>query len=95
MNLTSLEDVVTAATTVNDIGVLAAALKTLLKRDLAEPMLASKLANDEDPLAMLDPGKNTLGYLYILSVCFLCLKPQNANRRRFDLHLSNAYIDSL
>jgi COP9 signalosome complex subunit 3 len=94
MNLTSLEDVVTAATTVNDLAALAVALKALLKRDLAEPMLASKLANDEDPLALLDPGKNTLGYLYILSVSFLCLKSRNANRRPLDLHLSNAYIDS-
>lgn len=83
MNLNSLEDVVTAATTVTDLGALAAALKTLLKRDLAEQILASKLANDEDPLALLDPGKNTLGYLYILSVSFRSLKspmPQQAPR---------------
>lgn len=68
MNLNSLEDVVTAATTVTDLAALVQALKNLLKRDLAEQLLASKLANDEDPLALLDPRSNTLGYLYILYV---------------------------
>ena len=71
MNLASLEDVVTAATTVNDAGTLALALKAFLKRDVAEPTLASMLPNDQDPLALLNPQENTLGYLFILSVFLL------------------------
>ena len=66
MNLSTLEDVVTAATTINDPAVLASALKTFLKRDVAEHLLASSLPNDVDPLSVLNPNANTLGYLYIL-----------------------------
>jgi COP9 signalosome complex subunit 3 len=66
LTLASLEDVVTAATTVNDHGKLALALRNFLKRDIAEHLLASFLPNDQDPLDMLDPKANTLGYLYIL-----------------------------
>lgn len=66
LNLSSLEDVVSAATTITDPGKLASSLKGFLKRDIAEHLLASLLPNDEDPLDMLDPKTNTLGYLYIL-----------------------------
>jgi len=83
MNLGSLEDVVTAATTINDAGTLSMALKAFLKRDVAEHLLASSLANDQDPLALLNPRDNTLGYLYILSV-FPCrvVQCRRAKRRR-------------
>ncbi|KIM24188.1 hypothetical protein M408DRAFT_331937 [Serendipita vermifera MAFF 305830] len=67
MNLASLEDVVTAATTVSDAATLSMALKAFLKRDVAEPTLASMLANDQDPLALLNPLENTIGYLFILT----------------------------
>ncbi|KAG8832576.1 hypothetical protein FRC17_001087 [Serendipita sp. 399] len=67
MTLSSLEEVVTAATTVTDSAVLANALKGFLKRDVAEHLLASALPDDVDPLAILNPTTNTLGYLYILT----------------------------
>ncbi|KAG8801798.1 hypothetical protein FRC16_011113 [Serendipita sp. 398] len=67
MSLTNLEDVVTAATTVTDSAVLANALRNFLKRDVAEHLLASSLPDDVDPLAILNPTTNTLGYLYVLT----------------------------
>lgn len=53
--------------TVNDPVALASALKAFLKRDIAEHLLASSLPNDVDPLTVLNPTANTLGYLYILT----------------------------
>lgn len=94
MNLSSLEDVVTAATTIHDAGTLAMALKAFLKRDVAEHLLASALPNDQDPLAMLNPLENTLGYLFILSVSLCrviwCLK---AKRRRHCLIVAKLISD--
>jgi COP9 signalosome complex subunit 3 len=66
MNLATLEDIVTAVTTVTDQAALAQGLKSFLKRDVAEAILASSLPNNEDPLAVLDPRSNTIGYIYIL-----------------------------
>lgn len=83
LNLASLEDVVTAATTVNDAAALSMGLRAFLKRDVAEPMLASMLPNDQDPLALLNPHENTLGYLFILSVVSCrVLRCPVAKRRR-------------
>ncbi|CAG8704261.1 16695_t:CDS:2, partial [Acaulospora colombiana] len=78
MNLATLEDIVTAATTIPDQGVLAQGLKSFLKRDVAEAILASSLPNNEDPLAVLDPRSNTIGYIYILYVIRVLLSMASA-----------------
>lgn len=66
MSLNNLEEVISASTTINDHGKLAAALRAFMKRDVAESILASTLPNDIDPFTVLNPNENTLGYLYIL-----------------------------
>jgi COP9 signalosome complex subunit 3 len=66
MSLNNLEEVISASTTTNDHGKLAAALRTFMKRDGAESILASNLPPDVDPFTVLNPNENTLGYLYVL-----------------------------
>ncbi len=66
MNLNNLEEVIAASTTTSDHGKLATALRTFMKRDVAESILASTLPNEVDPFTVLNPNENTLGYLYVL-----------------------------
>ncbi|KAM5541026.1 hypothetical protein V8D89_005337 [Ganoderma adspersum] len=63
--LPSLDDVLTQITT--NAHNLASYLKTFAPRDVRETILASTLGSGQDPLAVLDPQTNTLGFLYILS----------------------------
>lgn len=70
MILSTLEDVLNASVSVTDHRELASLLKQFLKRDIAEQLLASALQNDVDPLTLLAPDTNSLGYLYILYVTF-------------------------
>ena len=64
--LPSLDDVLTQITT--NAQHLASYLKTFAPRDVRETILASTLGSGQDPLTVLDPQTNTLGFLYILYV---------------------------
>ena len=64
----SLEDIITRITgaqTIPDILNLQAYLTSSLNKH-TEGVLASILQGGQDPLALLDPVTNTLGYLWIL-----------------------------
>jgi hypothetical protein len=45
---------------------IASGLRGLVKRDGGENILVSFLPGNTDPLTVIDPVNNTLGYLYIL-----------------------------
>ncbi|TBU54939.1 hypothetical protein BD310DRAFT_826881 [Dichomitus squalens] len=65
--LPSLDDVFTQITTNPNVANVASYLKTFAPREVRETILASALGSGQDPLTVLDPHRNTLGYLYILS----------------------------
>ena len=65
-NQITIAAVVDAITSVQDDALLAQTLKTCSTRDLREIALASLLDDQRDPLDILDPANNTLGYLYLL-----------------------------
>ena len=51
-------------------------LKTISKADSREQLIAGVLPSGQDPLDILDPEAQTLGYLYILlsvSYCMVCV----------------------
>ncbi|KAI9058652.1 hypothetical protein FKP32DRAFT_1596958 [Trametes sanguinea] len=63
----SLDDVLNQITTTNNLNSLNHYLKTFAPKESRDTILASILATGQDPLSVLDPQRNTLGYLYILS----------------------------
>ncbi|KAI1791382.1 hypothetical protein LXA43DRAFT_1011288 [Ganoderma leucocontextum] len=63
--LPSLDDVLTQITTHSPN--LASYLRSFAPREVRETILASTLGSGQDPLTVLDPQRNTLGFLYILS----------------------------
>ncbi|RPD63474.1 hypothetical protein L227DRAFT_497116 [Lentinus tigrinus ALCF2SS1-6] len=65
--LASLDDVVQHITSSNNPSTLKAYLNSFAPKESRETILASTFAGGQDPLALLDPSRNTLGYLYILS----------------------------
>ena len=66
--LASLDDVLTHITTATNPNTLNHYLKSFAPKDVRETILASTLGSGQDPLTVLDPSRNTLGYLYILYV---------------------------
>ena len=64
----SLDDILTRITTETNQHTLNVYLKS---KDVPSSVLAGTLSNGQDPLAVLDPHRNTLGYLYILYVLHL------------------------
>ncbi|KAH9912361.1 uncharacterized protein BXZ73DRAFT_93201 [Epithele typhae] len=63
----SLDDVVTRITTTPPTAQLAQFLRTFAQKETRDAVLASTLGSGQDPLAVLDPVRNTLGYLFVLS----------------------------
>ncbi|KAH9886665.1 hypothetical protein C8Q73DRAFT_714825 [Cubamyces lactineus] len=63
----SLDDVLQQITTSNNPSALNHYLKTFAPKESRDTILASTLSSGQDPLSVLDPQSNTLGYLYILS----------------------------
>ena len=76
--LPSLDDVLTQITI--HAPNLSSYLKTFAPKEVRETILASTLGSGQDPLSVLDPHRNTLGYLYILYVRHSIL--QRSLRRR-------------
>ena len=64
----SLDDVLQQITTSNNPSTLNHYLKTFAPKESRDTILASTLSSGQDPLSVLDPQSNTLGYLYILYV---------------------------
>ena len=65
-NQITIAAVVDAITSVQDDVLLAHTLKACSTKDLREIAFASLLDDQRDPLDILDPANNTLGYLYLL-----------------------------
>lgn len=63
-----LEAVVADITTTTSSQHLLTSLRSLIKRDVGETILASLMPGGQDPLSVLDTHVNTLGYLFILYV---------------------------
>ncbi|KAF4581663.1 hypothetical protein EYR40_002674 [Pleurotus pulmonarius] len=63
----SLDSIIQQITTSNNIRTLDQTLRNSLPKEARETILASMLPGGQDPLAILDPRVNTLGFLYILS----------------------------
>lgn len=53
-------------TTTEDPKVLSDKLRHSPSKEARETILASMLQSGQDPLSVLDPERNTIGYLYIL-----------------------------
>lgn len=66
--LASLDDVLTHVTTTTNPSSLNLYLKSFAPKEVRDSILASLLGSGQDPLTVLDPERNTLGYLYILYV---------------------------
>jgi len=67
----TLESVITEITTATSPKSLLVSLRNFAKRDIGDAILASTLGGGQDPLSILDPYVNTMGYLYILSARLL------------------------
>ncbi|KAI0633148.1 hypothetical protein C8Q77DRAFT_1058791 [Trametes polyzona] len=74
--LASLDDVLQHITTSSNPSTLHHYLKSFAPKDVRDTILASTLASGQDPLSVLDPQRNTLGYLYILSARLHSLSAQ-------------------
>jgi hypothetical protein len=61
-----LESVINDITTSTSPQLLLASLRSLVKRDVGDAILASVMPGGQDPLSVLDTHANTLGYLFIL-----------------------------
>ena len=61
----SLEELIQLVMLEPDVSRISQTLRSLTK----DTVLVSLLAGGQDPLELLSPGANTLGYLYILYVC--------------------------
>lgn len=64
----SLDDVLHQLTTSTNLNNLHHYLKSFAPKESRDIILASTLSSGQDPLSVLDPQRNTLGYLYILYV---------------------------
>ena len=64
----SLDDVLNRITTSDNLSSLNGFLKSFTPKESRETILSSTLGSGQDPLDVLDPQRNTLGYLYILYV---------------------------
>lgn len=62
----SLDNILTQITTSNNLSALNHTLKHFASRDVRDTILGSTLSSGQDPLSVLDVGRNTLGVLYIL-----------------------------
>ena len=62
----TLDSLVNEITSTNNMGALSQHLRNFATKDIRETILASSLSSGQDPLSILDPEVNTLGYLYIL-----------------------------
>lgn len=71
--LPSLDDLFQHITTNNNPTSLNSYLKSFAPKDIRETILSGTLGSGQDPLTILDPSINTLGYLYILYVLFSLL----------------------
>ncbi|KAI0820144.1 hypothetical protein BC628DRAFT_1399117 [Trametes gibbosa] len=65
--LASLDDVLQQITTSTNPNTLHHYLKSFAPKEVRDVILASTLSSGQDPLSALDPERNTLGFLYILS----------------------------
>ncbi|EIW56333.1 uncharacterized protein TRAVEDRAFT_127525 [Trametes versicolor FP-101664 SS1] len=63
----SLDDVLHQLTTSTNLNNLHHYLKSFAPKESRDIILASTLSSGQDPLSVLDPQRNTLGYLYIIS----------------------------
>ncbi|CDO75711.1 hypothetical protein BN946_scf184493.g9 [Trametes cinnabarina] len=63
----SLDDVLNQITTTSSSSSLNQYLKSFAPKESRDTILASTLSSGQDPLSVLDPRSNTLGFLYILS----------------------------
>jgi hypothetical protein len=68
-----LESVIADITTSISPEELLTSLRSLVKLDVGESILASALPGGQDPLTVLDTHANTLGYLFILFVEYFSL----------------------
>ena len=68
----SLDSIIQQITTSNNIRTLDQTLRNSLPKEARETILASMLPGGQDPLAILDPRVNTLGFLYILCALTYC-----------------------
>ena len=64
--LASLDDVIQHITTSSNPQNLKSYLNSFAPKESRETILASTLGSGQDPLSVLDPAINTLGFLYIL-----------------------------
>ncbi|KIY73672.1 hypothetical protein CYLTODRAFT_386258 [Cylindrobasidium torrendii FP15055 ss-10] len=63
----SIDNIFHHITTSNSPGALNHTIRSTLPKEGRDLILASPLASGQDPLSVLDPHTNSLGYLYILS----------------------------
>jgi len=61
-----LESIVADITTSTSPSQLLNRLRAVVKREVGETILASVLPGGQDPLTVLDPQANTLGFLFLL-----------------------------
>jgi COP9 signalosome complex subunit 3 len=64
--LQSLDDILAYIVSSPPSSTLNDKLGAVAKKEYGEAVLASVLHGGQDPLAALDPARNTIGYLYIL-----------------------------
>ena len=62
----TMDQVLHDITTTEDPKLLNDKLRHSPSKDARETILASMLQSGQDPLSVLDPERNTIGYLYIL-----------------------------
>ena len=65
-HLQSLDDILAYIVSGPPPSTLNDRLATVAKKEYGEAVFASVLHGGQDPLAALDPARNTIGYLYIL-----------------------------
>ncbi|TCD64034.1 hypothetical protein EIP91_004668 [Steccherinum ochraceum] len=63
----TLDHILEDITTTQDPKALSDKLKHFTPREARDTILASTLSSGQDPLSVLDPATNTIGYLYILA----------------------------
>ncbi|KAF8066863.1 hypothetical protein FPV67DRAFT_1417482 [Lyophyllum atratum] len=63
----SLDSIINQITTSNNVAALNHTLRNAIPKESRDTILSSPLANNQDPLTILDMRENTLGVLYILA----------------------------
>ncbi|KAI0758755.1 hypothetical protein C8Q74DRAFT_1299769 [Fomes fomentarius] len=91
--LASLDDVFQHITTSNNPTTLNSYLKSFAPKDPRETILSGTLGSGQDPLTILDPSINTLGYLYILCLGFPSLDTIEAFCSSFEPQLARLAPD--